>query len=109
MEMSVGEIKRSYDQAKNKRRQIDILAELNDCDRSEIEKIISVESMREQHEQVKAVVEKPSEKEMGLNDVMNTLFSRLDELEKKIKPLEEEYRNIKIAIDVIAKVRSVHG
>ena len=109
MEMSVGEIKRSYDQAKNKRRQIDILAELNDCDRSEIEKIISVESMREQHETVKAVVEKPSEKEMGLNDVINTLFSRLDELEKKIKPLEEEYRNIKIAIDVIAKVRSVHG
>lgn len=109
MEMSVGEIKRSYDQAKNKRRQIDILAELNDCDRSEIEKIISVESMREQHEPVKEVVEKPSEKEMGLNDVMNTLFSRLDELEKKIKPLEEEYRNIKIAIDVIAKVRSVHG
>ena len=109
MEMSVGEIKRSYDQAKNKERQIGILAELNDCDRSEIEKIISVESMREQHEPVKSVVEKPSEKEMGLNDVMNTLFSRLDELEKKIKPLEEEYRNIKIAIDVIAKVRSVHG
>ena len=109
MEMSVGEIKRSYDQAKNKRRQIDILAELNDCDRYEIEKIISVESMRVQHEPVKVVVEKPSEKEMGLDDVMNTLFSRLDELEKKIKPLEEEYRNIKIAIDVIAKVRSVHG
>ncbi|MDD6332325.1 MAG: hypothetical protein PUA59_07835 [Clostridium sp.] len=105
----MGEIKRSYDQAKNKERQIGILAELNDCDRSEIEKIISVESMREQHEPVKAVVEKQSEKEMGLNDVMNTLFSRLDELEKKIKPLEEEYRNIKIAIDVIAKVRSVHG
>ena len=78
MEMSVGEIKRSYDQAKNKERQIGILAELNDCDRSEIEKIISVESMREQHEPVKAVVEKTSEKEMGLNDVMNTLFSRLD-------------------------------
>lgn len=33
MEMSVGEIKRSYDQAKNKERQIGILAELNDCDR----------------------------------------------------------------------------
>ena len=109
MEMSVGEIKRSYDQAKNKRRQIDILAELNDCDRSEIEKIIYVESMREQHEPVKAVVEKPSEKKMGLDDVMNTLFNRMDELEKQIKPLEEEYRNIKIAIDVIAKVRSVHG
>ena len=27
MEMSVGEIKRSYDKEKNKRRQIDILAE----------------------------------------------------------------------------------
>ena len=109
MEMSVGEIKRSYDQAKNKKAQIGILADLNCCDRSEIEKIISVESMREQHEPVKAVVEKPSEKEMGLNDVMNTLFNRMDELEKQIKPLEEEYRNIKIAIDVIAKVRSVHG
>ena len=109
MEMSVGEIKRSYDQAKNKERQIGILAELNDCNRSEIEKIISAESRRNQCEIAQAVVEKPSEKEMGLNDVMNTLFSRLDELEKKIKPLEEEYRNIKIAIDVIAKVRSVHG
>ena len=109
MEMSVGEIKRSYDQAKNKKAQIGILADLNCCDRSEIEKIISVESMREQHEPVKAVVEKPSENEMCLDDVINTLFARMDELEKKIKPLEEEYRNIKIAIDVMAKVRSVHG
>lgn len=109
MEMSVGEIKRSYDQAKNKRRQIDILAELNDCDRSEIEKIISVESRREKHDLVHTVTEKSSENEMCLDDVINTLFARMDELEKKIKPLEEEYRNIKIAIDVIAKVRSVHG
>lgn len=107
MEMSVGEIKRNYDQAKNKERQIGILADLNCCDRSEIEKIISVESRREQP--VRTVVEKPAEKEMGLDDVMNTLFARLDELEEKIKPLEEEYRNIKIAIDVIAKVRAAHG
>lgn len=105
MEMSVGEIKRSYDQAKNKERQIAILAELNDCDRSEIEKIISVENRREKHEPVNVAEENPDDKEIGLDDVMNTLFSRLDELEKQIKPLEEEYRNIKIAIDVIAKVR----
>lgn len=109
MEMSVGEIKRSYDQSKNKERQIGILADLNCCDRSEIEKIISVESKREHHEPVQAVVEKSPEKEMGLDEVMDTLFARMDELEEQIKPLEEEYRNIKIAIDVIAKVRSVHG
>ena len=64
---------------------------------------------RDQADADRTALVQPSEKEMGLNDVMNTLFSRLDELEKKIKPLEEEYRNIKIAIDVIAKVRSVHG
>ena len=107
MEMSVGEIKRNYDQAKNKERQIGILADLNCCDRSEIEKIISVESRREQP--VRAVVENPAEKEMGLDEVMNTLFARMEELEEKIKHLEEEYRNIKIAIDVIAKVRAAHG
>lgn len=109
MEMSVGEIKRSFDQAKDKKRQIGILADLNCCDRSEIEKIISAENRGEHHEPVRAAAEKMSKKAMGLDEVIDILFVRLDELEEKIKPLEEEYRNIKIAIDVIAKVRDANA
>lgn len=96
MEMSVGEIKRNYDNAKNKERQISILAELNDCDRSEIEKIVLVEGKRELAE--------PSPAEMSLRYVINRLFLKLDELDENIKSMEAEYTAVKTAIDVLTKM-----
>lgn len=40
MEMTKGEITRAYREAHNKSEQIKILADLNECDKSEIEKIL---------------------------------------------------------------------
>lgn len=100
MQMTAGEIKRSYEEAKNKGRQVRILAELNNCSQDEIRTVLSGEDKRKQP----AI--KADQKAMSIDDTVNILFARLDELEEQIKPLEEEYRNVKIAIDVIQKVRA---
>lgn len=104
MQMSVGEIKRSYDEAKNKKTQIGILAELNCCTKEEIVKIIDAENRRK---------EKPVEtnnephEEPRLSQINELLYARMDELEKDIKALEEEYRKISIAAEVLGNMKEV--
>lgn len=100
MQMSVGEIQRSYNTAKNKKAQIGILAELNDCSVEEIEKIIGVESGRRKEPAEVPVV--PTELTRG--EIMDMLFGRMDVLDKEIKRLEEEYRNLSITIEVPGKI-----
>lgn len=102
MQMTVGEIKRSYDQARNKTRQIGILADLNNCDREKIEKILGVESKRRQKN------EEPI-KEYSLSETMDMLYLHLEDIEEQIKSLEEEYRKLTIAIEVLGKVRTDYG
>lgn len=102
MQMSVEEIKRNYNEAKNKNRQIGILADLNCCSKEEIEKIVAVQNSIEHK------VEKTSvslvEKELSVNDVRNQLYARMDELDLQIKTLEKEYRNIVITLGVLAGI-----
>lgn len=104
MQMSVREIKRSYEEAKNKKRQIGILADLNCCSKEEIEKIISVENSIEQKKEKTSV--SPVEKELSVNDVRNQLYARMDELDLQIKTLEKEYRNIVITLGVLAGIKA---
>lgn len=104
MQMSVNEIKRSYDEAKNKKRQIDILADLNCCSREEIEKIVKVESNRIAKMPVEEQF-KPMKENISLDEVNSKLYARLDELDKQIKTLEDEYRKTAIAIEVIGKMK----
>ena len=106
MEMSVGEIKRSYKQAKNKVQQIGILADLNSCSHEEIEKIIAEEDERRipVPEPVRIPVASPK-----LSEVMAMLYSTLEDIEAEIKTLEEEYRKVTIAIEVLGKVEEEHG
>ncbi len=98
MQMSVEEIKRNYDQAKNKKQQIRILADLNCCSREEIEKVLEVESNRK-------AIEPP--KEYSLSEAMDVLFARLDELEGQIKSLETEYQKITVAIEILGNMKKV--
>lgn len=103
MEMSPEEIRRNYNSAKNKRQQIGILADLNCCKRSEIEEIVMVK--QDPVIEVEKQAEKTGDRqEPGISEVVDILYVRLDDLEEQIKILEVEYRNTKIAIDVIAKV-----
>lgn len=104
MQMSVGEIKRSYDEAKYKQRQIGILAELNGCTKEEIVKIIDAENRRKGKNGETS--ETPQE-EPKLSQIKEMLYARLDELEKDIKALEEEYRKVSIAAEVLGNMKKV--
>ena len=104
MQMSVGEIKRSYDEAKNKKTQISILAELNCCTKEEIAKIIDAENKRREKP---AETNKIPHEELKLSQINEMLYARLDELEKDIKALEEEYRKVSIAAEVLANMKEV--
>lgn len=104
MQMSIREIKRSYDEAKHKQRQIGILAELNNCTKEDIIKIINIENKSNNTvpESVKVVSE-----ELTLSQINNMLYARLDEIEGDIKKLEEKYRKIFIAVEVLGNMKEV--
>lgn len=104
MQMTVGEIQRNYKEAKNKKRQIGILADLNCCSRGDIEKIVKVENKRDKDK------EEPAEpiscdKEYGVNAILESLFARLDALDQEIKEREEEFRKINTTIEVLSSMK----
>lgn len=84
MEMGIREIRRQYKYAKDKKKCISILAELNCCSTEKILEIIHTQSER-QKEQPKPAVQHPTSGQKALMD-------RLDELDAMIKPLEDEYK-----------------
>lgn len=98
MQMSESEIKRRYKEAKNQKQQIGILADLNCCSKEEIESILGI---------TKEDNKPPGE--MSRGQIMDLLFGKLDLLEKEIKKLEEEYRNISITISVLGKIGGHKG
>ena len=81
MQMGNDEIRMRYKYAKNKKQMISILADLNCCGKSVIRDIVG---------------EKPKSNNpanVSLNaEQIDSLFTRLDELEEQIKPLESEYK-----------------
>lgn len=97
MEMTHDEIRRNYREAKNKTKQVGILAELNNCSRKEIEEILGL---------LKNPIEpcKTENPEFTRGEIMDMLFGKIDALDRQIKRLEEEYRNISITIEVLRKI-----
>lgn len=83
MIMEKGEILREYKYAKNQRKMISILADLNCCSKDEIREILGlkVEQKRRQKSKAKLIEEE-----------IKSLYERLDELDKQILSLEDEYR-----------------
>lgn len=104
MQMTVAEIKRNYNEAKDKQRQIGILADLNCCSREEIEMILGEEVKRKTTVPKEVVQEEV--KDPNLREVRAVLYSKLESIENQIKSLEEEYRKITIAIEVLEKVEN---
>lgn len=94
MEMSHGEIQRNYEQAKDKKRQVKILADLNDCKEEQILEILDVKSGKKKE---------PVQKDDKSDTAVQALYEVLDELETKIRNLEEKYKSVKMAIDVLAE------
>lgn len=93
MQMTDNEIKRQYKEAKNKKQQIGILADLNCCSKEEIESILGI--TKEDN--------KPS-CDMSRGQIMDLLFGKLDSLEQEIQRLEAEYKKIHNAIEVLGTI-----
>ena len=90
MQMTDSEIIRNYNQAKDKKLQVGILADLNCCSKDKIEQILGI-------------AKKPQEKS---DNIMDMLFAKLDAIDCQIKDLEEEYRKVGIAIEVLGKMET---
>ena len=100
MQMTPEEIRRNYRESKNKKKQIGILAELNDCNRKMIEEIIGTDA-----EPVGICkTETPAPAELSKGEIIELLFRQIDELDSEIKRLEEEYRKVTTAIEVLGRI-----
>lgn len=85
MQMSVAEIRRAYSQAKNKKKQVYILADLNGCSLKEILDIVHTEKAKEPEKPKEEWIPTPEQK---------ALIDRLDELDGMIGKLEKEYQEV---------------
>ena len=96
MIMDTGYIQRQYKYAKNKRKCVAILADLNDCSTEKILGIVN--NQREnQDERTKPAEWRPTSEQKALMD-------RLDELNSMIKPLEDEYKRTAAELMKISKI-----
>lgn len=91
MEMSHGEIVLSYKRAQNRRMQIGILADLNQCSKKEIESILLAAGEELPKGRRKKTVKE--QKEIP-ETVSKILMSRIEELDTIIRNAEKEYKEI---------------
>lgn len=88
MQMSIAEIRRVYSQARDKKKQIPILADLNCCSTKEILDIVH------NKEYEKTADESAKEESFKLIPEQKALIDRLEEVDGQIKELEKEYQFI---------------
>lgn len=96
MEMTSGEIIRSYNGAKNKRQQVSILADLNGCSKDEIVAIIAADSRKNDADNVSS----GTNKDMEADKMINWLYDQLDATEGQIRALEARYKELSVALKV---------
>lgn len=102
MQMTDGEIRRMYKSAKNKKKQIEILAQLNCCDTGKILQIVH------NNRDAKEKLEKHDSAYCITIHKANALMDRLDELNAMIKPLEDEYRGaVKALMQITDQSREI--
>lgn len=110
MKMTESEICREYREAKDKRAQIRILADLNVCEKNQIMKVLlsngyALPPERKRTDQredegyivpgeEKAKDEPPGGPQSMPESVMIALYARMDELDAAIAVLEKEYKEI---------------
>lgn len=110
MMMDEQEIRRSYEQAKSKEKQIGILAQLNDCSTKDIRMILGLEPKEEKEPRKKKahtpkeepqpeqkpepVEEQPPMEKSELQTVIDSLYEEMEQLDKEIKEKEIRYKRI---------------
>ena len=85
--MTEAEICREYREAKNRKIQIGILADLNVCEKEEILKILIMNGQ----DVTPAGPKKPGKEG---DKVLEMMFTILDEVDEKVKEAEKQYKNI---------------
>lgn len=96
MYMSEEEIKRSYRQAKDPKKQLRILADMNCCDVADIEAIINGKP---------PVKQRTSPKKLSKIELMiQALYEELERTEKEIERLETRYTNLTGVIDALSRM-----
>lgn len=92
MEMTDGEIVNVYKHAKNKRSQIGILAQINDCSKAEIETIIlaaGVELPAKTVKKATIAVEEVAVNENPFEDMPDSVFNALEQKKAEIDAIIE--------------------
>lgn len=104
MQMTDNEIRRDYNSAKNKKKQLGILAELNCCSVAEIKDIVLCTP------KVKATPPASINLAEGqINKVKDMLAQKLDALDEEIKRLESQYKETVIAMRVVGELEDMGG
>lgn len=104
MQMTDDEIRRDYNAAKNKKKQLGILAQLNCCSVAEIKDIVLGTP--------KAKAVQPAASglaQVQIGKVKDMLAQKLDDLDAEIKRLESQYKEVTIAMKVVGELEDVGG
>lgn len=90
MVMSNEEIKKEYNQAKDKKKQIGILAELNLCSK----------------EDIKNIVEDKNPLEVALFKEIDQVEAEMKKLQDELKKKEEWYNKLLVSVEVISNLQN---
>ena len=102
MQMTDDEIRRNYNEAKNQKAQIGILADLNDCSKAKIKQILGLDKKPEVEKEKPDVIQKLYEKLDFLDEEIKRYEKAKQDCEKLIAVFEEDYQTAeKIAKEVL--------
>ena len=104
MQMTDDEIRRNYNEAKNQKAQIGILADLNDCSKAKIKQILGLDKKPEVEEKKPDVIQKLYDKLDFLDEEIKRYEKAKQDCEKLIAVFEEDYQKVIVAIQVIANL-----
>lgn len=118
MFMTEAEIQKSYREAKNKKGQIKILAEMNDCNQETIITILKkdpgikdIPEIKKPGRKPKAPADDTKKKEVPVPEenppepekpsILRTLYAEMEKTEAEIRKLEDKYKRLVITIETI--------
>ena len=108
MQMTETEIVRSYKEAADPAGQIRILAQLNDCSPEKIAQIVGLSEVPKlktgRKPKARSSVQSVSDQQSSVQDVLENLYQRMDELEIEIREKEAKYKEIATAIKVLSEM-----
>ena len=96
MYMSVEEMRRSYQQAKDQKKQLSILADLNCCDVEDIKELLRLPY---QHKNP------PKPRKMtDLELMVQSFYEEMERIDREIKRLETRYTNLVGVIEALSRM-----